>query len=272
MQLSLNIRVIEAIDLPKMDSVGKTDAYVVVQLASSSQAYKTKVIDNSLSPCWNDDFQIILASGLTDTLKLTLFDKDVLKDDKFATLEIPLYAIVYDVTHDCWFDCVAEKKVPKGGKIHLLIHVSSGRFPPFQAPKPTLVPVTLHLKIIEASQLPKVDTIGKTDPYLKFIVSGDPNKYETKWIENTLEPKWNEEYHINLKSSASYINFELWDKDKKYDDFISSLDIQLSTFRLYKVHDLWFNMAPGKKVNIGGRLHLIIHLSNPGAAPFVNHK
>ncbi|ETE66890.1 Cytosolic phospholipase A2 zeta, partial [Ophiophagus hannah] len=70
----------------------KADCYVELHLPTASPViYRTRVIDNSSDPEWNETFQYRIHDAIKNTLELTLFDKDVLISDE-------LTSVVFDVT------------------------------------------------------------------------------------------------------------------------------------------------------------------------------
>lgn len=56
----------------------------------------------------------------------------------------------------------------------------------------------LHVKAIKALDLPKMNLMGKCDSYIVFQIYPQPEKYKTKYIDQTYEPVWNEEFHIHI--------------------------------------------------------------------------
>ena len=54
---------------------GKSDPYCEVSMGS--QEHKTKVINNTLNPKWNASMQFAIQSVDTDTLCITVFDRDL---------------------------------------------------------------------------------------------------------------------------------------------------------------------------------------------------
>lgn len=129
----------------------------------------------------------------------------------------------------------------------------------------------LHIRAIEACNVPKKDIIGLSDPYLKFETSTSTQKWKTKYIRNTKTPEWNEEFHIPITSLLNDILYvSLWDKDDiSKDDFISSIDFNVrDEFPLGKVLDKWYQMRPGEGTKEGGKVRLIIQLNKSGYEPF----
>ena len=65
--MQLHVRLVEAKDIAKMDTFSKTDAYCLLSLNGTSPK-KSKVIDNSMTPKWNEEFHFNVLSA-----KITLF-------------------------------------------------------------------------------------------------------------------------------------------------------------------------------------------------------
>ena len=55
--------------------LGKSDPYCEVSMGS--QEHKTKVISNNLNPKWNASMQFSIQNVDTDTLCITVFDRDL---------------------------------------------------------------------------------------------------------------------------------------------------------------------------------------------------
>lgn len=129
----------------------------------------------------------------------------------------------------------------------------------------------LHIRIIEATGLPKMDLFGKCDPYVVLQYNNDRVISQTKVIKKTYKPVWNEDFHFPVVSQMDdSIKFFLKDEDKgKSDDPISRLIIELKTLTLNQVTDKWYDCIPVKGVKKGGRLRLKVHLAEEGAVAFV---
>ena len=115
----------------------------------------------------------------------------------------------------------------------------------------------LHIKAIEASDIPKMDIIGESDPYLVFKLNSNTNIWKTEFKKNTSTPVWNEEFHLPLsKNFEDQLLIELYDKDLKFDDLISTLVINVNYIPKGKVVNSWYNFNPAKGVKKGGRVQL----------------
>ncbi|KAL0402297.1 UNVERIFIED_CONTAM: Synaptotagmin-3 [Sesamum latifolium] len=74
----------------------------------------------------------------------------------------------------------------------------------------------LHVKVVRATKLLKMDLLGLSDPYVKLSLSGEklPAK-KTTIKKKTLNPEWNEEFKLSVKDPQSqmlHINVFDWDK------------------------------------------------------------
>ncbi|KAK8842498.1 hypothetical protein M9Y10_026089 [Tritrichomonas musculus] len=130
----------------------------------------------------------------------------------------------------------------------------------------------LHVRAIEARDLPKMDVIGKVDAYLKFKLSSDlEHKQKTHVIKKNYNPVWNEEFHFKVDPSKNEVlHAELYDWDKvSANDLISTHDFEISSFQPGRVIEIWETFFPAPKVHKPGRVHLVFHLANEGDEPFV---
>ncbi|KAK8890065.1 Protein Aster-C [Tritrichomonas musculus] len=128
----------------------------------------------------------------------------------------------------------------------------------------------LHIKAIEAAEVPKMDTCGKSDPYLKFSLSTSSQTWKTKTKKNTNTPVWNEEFHLPITSNMSdELTIKLYDDDDvSKDDIISSMTFPVRNFQVGKVIDQWYSFTPAKGVKNGGKVRLVFHLDKSGKTAF----
>ncbi|KAJ8434980.1 hypothetical protein Cgig2_027823 [Carnegiea gigantea] len=72
----LSVTVISADDLPAADLLGKSDPYVTLTMKKSEIKNKTRVVNESLNPVWNQTFDFLVEDGLHDMLILEVWDHD----------------------------------------------------------------------------------------------------------------------------------------------------------------------------------------------------
>ncbi|XP_072956281.1 synaptotagmin-3 isoform X2 [Typha angustifolia] len=126
----------------------------------------------------------------------------------------------------------------------------------------------LHVKIIRALNLLKMDFLGKSDPYVKFSLSGErlpSNKTSIKM--SNLNPEWNEQFKLIVKDPETQV-LELhvydWEKVKMHD----KLGMQVVPLRLLTPHetksftlDLLKNLNPNDPHNKKNRGKLVVELT-----------
>uniref|UniRef100_A0A0D9VRY3 C2 domain-containing protein n=1 Tax=Leersia perrieri TaxID=77586 RepID=A0A0D9VRY3_9ORYZ len=86
----LTVTVVRAESLKNKELIGKSDPYVVLYIRPMFKE-KTSVIDDNLSPEWNETFSLIAEDKETQHLILQVFDEDKLKQDKrLGIAKLPL--------------------------------------------------------------------------------------------------------------------------------------------------------------------------------------
>jgi len=269
--MQLHVRLLQAKDIAKMDTFGKTDAYCLLALNGSSPV-KSKVIKNNMTPVWNEEFHFNVSSPQGDILKIKMRDEDVVCDDDMATLDLYLSSLPVGMVVDNWYAMMPCRKVKKGGLLHLLLHLCPPGGRAFLSNP--LIPVpqtrsTLHLRIVEARDIPKMDTIGKTDAYCIISIS-EKNPQKTRVENNTMTPRWNEDFHFDVTNPQSdEIHLLMRDKDVIKDDDIGTWGMPLRYVPFNQVCDQWVTLKARPKVANPGRLHIVTHFAPVGAPAFV---
>ena len=145
--MQLHVRVVEATNIAKMDLV-KSDPYCIVSVPESNSTQRTRVIQNSLTPKWNEVFHFSISNPSSATLHIEMKDEDVIKDDKMATLSIQVCSLPPGQVVDQWYNMTPASGVKKGGNLHLVLHLAPQGAPAFvpqmmqqpQAPYPGAYP------------------------------------------------------------------------------------------------------------------------------------
>ncbi|XP_031101963.1 synaptotagmin-4-like [Ipomoea triloba] len=92
----LTVTVISAEELPATDLTGKSDPFVVVTMKKSDQKNKTRVLNNTLNPVWNQTFDIIVEDGLRDLLIVEVWDHDTFGKDKIGRCIMTLTRVILE--------------------------------------------------------------------------------------------------------------------------------------------------------------------------------
>ncbi|KAK8896215.1 Protein Aster-C [Tritrichomonas musculus] len=123
--------------------------------------------------------------------------------------------------------------------------------------------MTLYVFLIEGSGVIKSDLIGKSDPYCVLSISGEPDKQQSKHIDDCHEPKWNDSFTFFVKDTSKSLHIEMMDKDipPKKDDTLATLDIPISSLPVNKEIEKWYSMTPTKGRQGSTKIHLQISYS-----------
>ncbi|XP_076800137.1 multiple C2 and transmembrane domain-containing protein 1-like [Clavelina lepadiformis] len=84
----------------------------------------------------------------------------------------------------------------------------------------------LHVKLLAGEHLAARDSNGLSDPYVKFKLD-DETVYKSKCCKLTLNPKWNEEFTVDVHLK-SHLRLKVYDKDSWYDDFMGGGSVDFS--------------------------------------------
>ncbi|KAK4415391.1 Synaptotagmin-4 [Sesamum alatum] len=80
----LSVTVMSAENLPATDLMGKSDPFVVLTMRKSEQKCKTRVLNDTLNPVWNQTFDFVVEDGLHELLIMEVYDHDTFGKDKMG--------------------------------------------------------------------------------------------------------------------------------------------------------------------------------------------
>ncbi|ONI03057.1 hypothetical protein PRUPE_6G235800 [Prunus persica] len=129
----------------------------------------------------------------------------------------------------------------------------------------------LHVKVVRALKLLKMDIIGTSDPYVKIKLSGErlPSKKTTIKMRN-LNPEWNENFKLTVKDPQSQVlQFHLYDWEQiGTHDFLGMQIVPLKVLAPLEKKELTLDLVkntnPYDPQNKKGRGQLVVELTyNP---------
>lgn len=105
-EVPLHVTIVGATGLRAMDANGTSDPYVKLYLKSNEeQILNTEVKENELNPVWNAEFDLVTHDPENDELRVCLYDKDILRDDRMIDeIQIPINEIIAAAPNDYVFD------------------------------------------------------------------------------------------------------------------------------------------------------------------------
>lgn len=123
----------------------------------------------------------------------------------------------------------------------------------------------LQVKLIEGKNLAAMDKGGTSDPYCIITSSFNKQRFKSKIVKKTLNPKWDQEFKFYVSQPTGHILIKLWDKDALWDDKLGEFSVAVKPLENGDVIDAWYQLEnePKKKKGSGanhkGEVHLRLH-------------
>ncbi|GLT85304.1 hypothetical protein SLE2022_034970 [Rubroshorea leprosula] len=92
----ISVTVIAAENLPVVDFMGKADPYVVLVMKKSGTKVKTRVVNDTLNPVWNQTFDFVVEDALHEMLILEVWDHDTFKKEKIGKCIMTLTRVLIE--------------------------------------------------------------------------------------------------------------------------------------------------------------------------------
>ncbi|GLT77142.1 hypothetical protein SLA2020_487540 [Shorea laevis] len=92
----ISVTVMAAENLPAVDFMGKADPYVVLVMKKSGTKVKTRVVNDTLNPVWNQTFDFVVEDALHEMLILEVWDHDTFKKEKIGKCIMTLTRVLLE--------------------------------------------------------------------------------------------------------------------------------------------------------------------------------
>uniref|UniRef100_A0A670Y4U2 Multiple C2 and transmembrane domain-containing protein 1 n=1 Tax=Pseudonaja textilis TaxID=8673 RepID=A0A670Y4U2_PSETE len=284
-QLDITLR--RGTNLAARDRRGTSDPYVKFKLGGK-EIFRSKTISKNLNPVWEERISILI-EHLREQLYIKVFDYDFgLQDDFMGSAFLDLNSLEQnrpvDVTlslkdphypdQDLGTILLTMLLIPKEHQISktskFLIGFQFIQLIPKISPnfvrlsdlhkKAQLWRGIVSITLIEGCGLKAMDPNGLSDPYVKFRLGHQ--KYKSKIMSKTLNPKWREQFDLHLyEERGGIIDITVWDRDAgKKDDFIGRCQVDLSILSKEHTHRLELPLEEGE-----GHLILLVTLTASAA-------
>ncbi|XP_057824972.2 synaptotagmin-2 isoform X2 [Cryptomeria japonica] len=211
----LNVKVIGASNLKKMDILGKSDPYVKLKLTGDKlQSKKTSVKMNNLNPEWNEAFNFVVKDPGSQVLELYAYDWDkVGAHDKIGMQIVPLKYLTAYESKRFKLDLLRSmdpndphNKKPRGQITAELT------YNPFKEDEnsfnvddsgiavdkpPEGVPEGGGLLVVTAHSAEDLEGKHHTNPYAQLIFMGEKRK--TQPLKKNRDPRWEQDFEFMLE-------------------------------------------------------------------------
>jgi Ca2+-binding EF-hand superfamily protein len=117
----------------------------------------------------------------------------------------------------------------------------------------------VKVEVFDAKELIPMDRNGLSDPYA--ILEIGSHKEQTKYIRETLNPSWMEEFAFPIETGREVLKVTVMDKDVlPPDDFEGQIEINISNYKDQMKHEQYFHLL-GQNNEEGnfGKIKLSIH-------------
>ena len=268
--LELHVKAIEAKEFP--NNVGKTDPYLELSFIDDIIKPKTKVLDNTLTPQWFQDFHFYI-TDLNQQFNVKLWDKNVLKNTLLSEANINLSKHKLNYIYDEWYDMTPSGSYKNGGKVRLETQITEYKEEPFKGPRnpPPPYPISetkmlFNIKIIRGKDIESMDANGFSDPYCTLEFIGYPNSVKkTRIIERTLTPFWDELIQMEIPTISDIVKITLYDYDKlSKNDIISYYTFKISELEFGITKEEELKMIPySSSIKKPGIISVIYQVTEP---------
>ncbi|CAG8648378.1 4269_t:CDS:10, partial [Racocetra persica] len=251
----LKLKIMCAKGLKNAETFGTSDPYAKVTLHGNKVLAKTKTIDDSLNPVWDETYFLILTS-LNEGLNFEIFDYNEMSRDKLlGTAEFKLSSLLDSPKQE---DVTLPVLVR--GKPHGEIKIGATWYPVVEATETDPVPESnigvLRFTIHQAKELdPRNSLVGHYSPYAELVLNGKV-VHTTRTIKRNNNPVWEEPFEMFITNkAAAEVSVKVRDaRDLTSDPVVGSWSSKLQDFidALATKND-WFNVtdASAGKLRLG---------------------
>ncbi|KAH9610784.1 hypothetical protein KSS87_002575 [Heliosperma pusillum] len=250
----LEVKLVQAKELTNKDLVGKSDPFAILYVRPTKDRTKTsKTINNQLNPIWNEHFEFIVEDKSTQHLVVKIKDDEGLQAaELIGCAQFELKDLEPGKVKDVWLKLVKDLEVQRDtknrGQVHLeLLYCPLGSdvTNPFASESMTslekvfkngdtengvsLVPKkrdvivrgVLSVTVISADDLPAVDLMGKSDPYVVLTMKKCGTRNKTRVVNECLNPVWNQTFDFLVEDGLhEMLILEVWDHDTFGKDYM----------------------------------------------------
>ena len=119
----------------------------------------------------------------------------------------------------------------------------------------------LIVRLLRGTDLPNLDLLSKTDPFVEFQLGERKQKSKTK--RNELNPVWNETLSLNVRSLSETLIVKVFDEDRFSNTFVGQAVVPLDDL----THDgepMGFHLTLTGGKCVEGQSHIAVELTyNP---------
>lgn len=289
----LETKLVQAKDLTNKDLIGKSDPYAVLYIRPiPARMKKSKIINNDLNPIWNEHFEFVVEDASTQHLVVKIYDDEGLQASEFiGCAQVMLRDLQPGKVKDIWLKLVKDLEIQRDqkyrGQVHLeLLYCPFGMKNGFSNPfhrsltsleralnsdssetngaeiersatrkKEVIMRGVLSVTVISAEDLPAMDLMGKSDPFVVLSMKKTASKNKTRVVNECLNPIWNQTFDFVVEDALhDMLIAEVWDHDTFGKDYIGRCIFTLTRVILEEEYEDSFPLDGAKSGKLNLRL------------------
>ncbi|XP_064595420.1 extended synaptotagmin-2-like isoform X2 [Liolophura sinensis] len=227
---ALGAKDLKKADIGLMGSGGKSDPYAVIRVGA--QSFKTKVINNTVQPEWNQVFEAIVDEKNGQFLEVELRDEDPgNKDDYLGGVSLDITPVAEKKLVDSWLPLEDVKK----GLVHLKLQwlhlvkdpLALDRQLEEERDDETLSSCMLFVNLDSARDLPRLKkSLAEPCPFVQINLG--QIKQESTVKQNTNEPRWEENFRFFVHN-PNFQDLDITVMDKKSNCNLGKLSVPIKS-------------------------------------------
>ncbi|XP_037127808.1 cytosolic phospholipase A2 beta isoform X2 [Syngnathus acus] len=224
----------------------EADCYVTLSLPPAI-VFKTNTVANGRNPVWNQSFHFSLRNHLQTTLRIHLYDENLLFDDLIQSIGVDISTLTKERME------ITEFAVQPQGKLWIAFELkqsytkgvigSKG----LRLGKEVLSYWKLNVTVIKAKTRSSTDYFSESDLYVVLCLpTATASAFKTKTVYDDANPEWNETFTFRVPSHLkNVLELHVHDEDPvSHHERISTVLFDLSKLTLGKKERMAFNFNP----------------------------
>lgn len=248
--------------------------------------------NNDLNPIWNEHFEFVVEDASTQHLVVKIYDDEGLQASEFiGCAQVMLRDLQPGKVKDIWLKLVKDLEIQRDqkyrGQVHLeLLYCPFGMKNGFSNPfhrsltsleralnsdssetngaeiersatrkKEVIMRGVLSVTVISAEDLPAMDLMGKSDPFVVLSMKKTASKNKTRVVNECLNPIWNQTFDFVVEDALhDMLIAEVWDHDTFGKDYIGRCIFTLTRVILEEEYEDSFPLDGAKSGKLNLRL------------------
>ncbi|KAK8857614.1 hypothetical protein M9Y10_016019 [Tritrichomonas musculus] len=258
--MRLSLRIIEADNIPKMDTFGKADPFVSVYLTESHEKDQTEYKSKTYTPKWEKQMHLKVIN-ISEFVKIELKDHDAGgKSELIGSIQRKIKDFQPGIVKDEWITVEKAKKVKKAARIHIVSHLAYEEMCPFVQIPFIFYKIVVNIQGIRG--MAKANPSETFNPYILIGLERSPSiRFKTKELKNTKDPVWNEDFPVEITNpSTDLLSILVRDKYNSKEIESAVLSLPIYQYQPFYIYDNEYDMAPLNGVKSAGKIKLKIQV------------